>query len=117
MSIRIPSSVSRPLQFKNGIALGMSNRWHQGQYCAILTKIGIVGCAIYGLEVPAKFQQAIAIAAGTPENPLVEPEDLFNATICGLTPRAAELGIAEGMTGREAVECMLRAEADIEDDC
>jgi len=88
----------------------MSHRWHRGQYCTILTKAGIVGCGIYDLATPAEFGQAIAIAKGTPANPLVEPEDLYEAKIVGLTPQAAALGVAEGMTGREAVELMLQAE-------
>jgi uncharacterized protein YunC (DUF1805 family) len=111
MDSDLPRTTSRPLQFKHGTAIGISNRWHKGQYCSILTKAGIVGCGIYDLETPAEFGQAIAIAKGTPENPLVEPEDLYEATIVGLTPQAAQLGVEIGMTGREAVERMLQADA------
>jgi catechol 2,3-dioxygenase-like lactoylglutathione lyase family enzyme/uncharacterized protein YunC (DUF1805 family) len=107
----LPRSVQRPLQFTHGQALGISNRWDKGQYCAIITKAGIVGCGIYDLKTPAEFGQAIAIAKGTPAAPLTEPEDLFNAKIVGVTPKAAALGIAVGMTGSEAVERMLQAEA------
>jgi catechol 2,3-dioxygenase-like lactoylglutathione lyase family enzyme/uncharacterized protein YunC (DUF1805 family) len=106
----LPRSVQRPLQFTHGEALGISNRWDKGQYCAIITKTGIVGCGIYDLKTPAEFGQAIAIAKGTPAAPLTEPEDLFNAKIVGVTPKAAALGIAVGMTGSEAVERMLQAE-------
>lgn len=109
MSETIPRTVSRELQFDNGSAVGISNRWHQGQYCSILTKFGIVGCGIYDLETPAEFGQAIAIAKGTPQNPLVEPEDLFDAKIVGCTPKAESCGIRVGMSGREAVELMLQA--------
>lgn len=105
----IPSTVSRTLQFKNGPAIGISNRWEKGQYCSILTPAGIVGCGIYDLHTPAEFGQAIAIAKGTPTCPLTEPEDLFDARIVGLTPKAASYGIQVGMTGREAVERMLQA--------
>jgi uncharacterized protein YunC (DUF1805 family) len=87
----------------------MSHRWHRGQYCTILTKAGIVGCGIYDLKTPAEFGQAIAIAKGTPAQPLTEPEDLLDAKIVGCTPQAAALGIELGMTGREAVERMLQA--------
>ena len=87
----------------------MSHRWHKGQYCTILTKAGIVGCGIYDLKTPAEFGQAIAIAKGTPAQPLTEPEDLLDAKIVGCTPQAAALGIELGMTGREAVERMLQA--------
>ena len=37
MSDVIPRTVSRTLQFDNGSAIGISNRWNQGQYCSILT--------------------------------------------------------------------------------
>ena len=112
MSDTIPRTTNRELQFENGKALGMSHRWHKGQYCTILTPAGIVGCGIYDLETPAEFGQAIAIAKGTPDSPLTEPEDLYDAEIVGCTPRARQLGIAEGMTGKEAVELMLQAKLD-----
>ena len=108
----LPRTSNRELQFEHGTAIGMSHRWHKGQYCTILTKAGIVGCGIYDLETPAEFGQAIAIAKGTPANPLVEPEDLYEARIVGITPQAGALGITEGMTGREAVELMLQAHLD-----
>src|SRR5215471_13802510 len=109
MNEAIPRTVTRELQFENGQAIGISNRWQKWQYCSILTPAGIVGCGIYDLKTPAEFDQAIAIAKGTPASPLVEPEDLFEAKIVGVTPQAAALGIKPGMTGREAVERMLRA--------
>ena len=109
MADQLPRTTSRELQFENGTAIGISNRWERGQYCSILTRAGIVGCGIYDLKTPAEFGQAIAIAKGTPANPLVEPEDLFDAKIVGMTPQAEALGITLGMTGREAVELMLLA--------
>lgn len=111
MSDALPRTVSRELQFENGTAIGISNRWVGGQYCSILTAAGIVGCGIYDLKTPAEFGQAIAIAKGTPACPLVEPEDLFEAKIVGCTPQAEALGITVGMTGREAAELMLKASA------
>jgi uncharacterized protein YunC (DUF1805 family) len=109
MSDKLPRTTNRELKFENGTAIGISNRWERGQYCSILTRAGIVGCGIYDLKTPAEFGQAIAIARGTPENPLSEPEDLYEAKIVGVTPQAAALGIQPGMTGREAVELMLVA--------
>ena len=105
----LPLTTTRALQFEGGTAIGMSHRWQQGQYCSVLTKAGIVGCGIYDLKTPAEFDQAIAIAKGTPECPLTEPEDLFDATIVGCTPKAEQYGIRVGMTGREAIELMIRA--------
>jgi uncharacterized protein YunC (DUF1805 family) len=109
MNEPLPRTISRPIQFNNGCAVGISNRWHKGQYCVIMTEAGLVGCGIYDVKTVGEFGQAIAIARGTPQNPLVNPEDLFDAKIVDATPRARELGIQIGMTGREAVELLLAA--------
>jgi uncharacterized protein YunC (DUF1805 family) len=105
----LPQHSTRELQFRNGTALGISNKWTGGQYCSILTSAGIVGCGIYDLHVATEFSQAIAIARGTPANPLVEPEDLLTAKIVDCTPLAKRYGITIGMTGRDAVERLLAA--------
>src|SRR4029077_7251562 len=109
MSEPLPRTIARPMQFKNGCATGISNRWRQGQYCTILTEAGLVGCGIYDGQTAAHFGQAVAIARGTPQSPLVNPEDLLDAKIVDATPQAKALGIAVGMTGREAVEFLLAA--------
>jgi uncharacterized protein YunC (DUF1805 family) len=109
MSDALPRTISRPIQFHNGCAIGISNRWHKGQYCVILTEAGLVGCGIYDVKTAGEFGQAVAIARGTPQKPLVEPEDLFDAKIVDATPRAKEFGVSIGMTGREAVELLLAA--------
>ena len=97
------------MQFEHGTAIGTAQRWYGGQYCSILTAVGIVGCGIYDLVTAEKFGQAIAIARGTPEHPLCVPEDLLEATILEATPAAAAMGIFPGCKGREAVELMLKA--------
>jgi uncharacterized protein YunC (DUF1805 family) len=108
----LPRITQREMRFIGGTAIGLSQRWIGGQCCAIQTAAGIVGCGIYALDVPTEFGQAIAVAHGTPANPLTEPEDLLDAKIVGCTPRAEKIGIRPGMTGREAVERMLSAEAE-----
>jgi uncharacterized protein YunC (DUF1805 family) len=110
MSTDLPKTISKPIQFKNGCAIGMSHRWNKGQYCSILTSAGIVGCGIYDVKTAAHFGQAVAICRGTPAKPLVDPEDLLDAKIVEATPQAQELGIVPGTsTGREAVEKLLAA--------
>ncbi len=110
MSDALPRTITRAMQFNHGCANGMSHRWKNGQYCSIMTKVGIVGCGIYDLKTAAEFGQAIAIAKGTPDHPLVEPEDLLDATIVGVTPQAEQMRIEIGMTGKQAVEKMLLAD-------
>jgi uncharacterized protein YunC (DUF1805 family) len=109
----LPRSAQRTLQFDNGEALGISNRWERGQYCTLLTRAGLVGCGIYDVGTAAEFGQAVAICRGTPAKPLVEPEDLLPARIVDATPQAKALGIQVGMTGKEAVELLLRASHEV----
>ena len=109
MTDPLPRTIARPIQFQNGCAIGISNRWQKGQYCTILTEAGLVGCGIYDVKTAAEFGQAVAIARGTPQKPLVNPEDLLDAKIVEATPQAKELGIKIGMPGREAVELLLAA--------
>ena len=109
MNEPLPRSITSAMKFENGTAIGISNRWKNGQYCSILTEVGIVGCGIYDIETPAEFDQAIAIAKGTPSQPLVTPDDLLAATIVDATPQAKQLGIEIGMTGKQAVELMLKS--------
>jgi uncharacterized protein YunC (DUF1805 family) len=110
----LPRSNTRALEFENGSAIGISNRWEDGQYCSILTSVGIVGCGIYNIQVATEFNMAVAIAKGTPSHPLREPEDLYEAKIIDASPRAKALGIEIGMPGREAVELMLASQSDSE---
>ncbi len=92
----------------DGEVIGASYRWPTGQYCAIHTERGIVGCGLYDCDVGSKFGMAIAIARGTPEHPLYEPEDLMAARIAEVSEPAQALGITVGMTGAEAVHRLLR---------
>ena len=103
----LPRTSSRPMLLNGGSAIGISNRWENSQYCSILTRAGIVGCGVYDMQTAATFDQAIAVARGTPASPLVEPEDLLDARIVDASPKAKSFGIDVGMTGREAAEIML----------
>lgn len=107
MSIRDLQANQRVLKTAHGEVLGSSYRWPGGQYCAIHTDKGIVGCGIYDCSIATHFGIAVAIARGTPQHPLFEPEDLMSAKIAEVSQSAAEMGIAVGMTGEEALGLML----------
>jgi uncharacterized protein YunC (DUF1805 family) len=107
MSIRDLQANQRVLKTAHGEVLGSSYRWPGGQYCAIHTDKGIVGCGIYDCSIATHFGIAVAIARGTPEHPLFEPEDLMTAKIAEVSRSAAEMGITVGMTGEEALRHML----------
>ncbi len=95
------------LKTPKGDVLGTSYRWPKGQYCAIHTDRGVVGCGIYDVHIASKFGMVVAIARGTPEKPLCEPEDLLGAKIADVSQPAAALGIEIGMTGLQAIEKLL----------
>lgn len=107
MSIAQLQSSQRILSTPFGDVLGCSYRWPTGQYCAIHTDRGILGCGLYDCVVATRFGMALAIARGTPEHPLYEPEDLLTAIVADVSEPAADAGIAPGMTGLEALERLL----------
>jgi len=95
------------VRISEGEAVAAQYAWEGGQYCALHTPRGIVGCGIYDVACADVFDIALAIARGTPEHPLRTGEDLLDAKIVGVSRRADQLGIRVGMTGREAVACLL----------
>jgi uncharacterized protein YunC (DUF1805 family) len=107
--VTLPIAKNHTIEFPSGEAIGTSYQWPGGQYCAIHTTRGLVGCGIYDIRSANEFDLAVAIARGTPKNPLREPEDLFDAKILEVSNAAERLGVKVGMTGRQAVETMLAA--------
>ncbi len=107
MTAPLPEATQRTLETPHGQAIGASYRWPGGQYCAIHTARGMVGCGIFDVDVAGEFGMAVAIAKGTPAKPLVEPEDLYPAKIVAVSEPAKKLGIHPGMTGLEALGKLL----------
>ena len=95
------------IETPDGPVVASQYAWAGGQYCALHTPRGIVGCGIYDLKCADDFDLAVAIARGTPSHPLRTGEDLLEAKIVGVSRRAATRGIAAGMTGREALARLL----------
>lgn len=107
MNAPLPHASQRVLELPEGQAIGASYRWPGGQYCAIHTSRGIVGCGLFDVGVAGEFGMAVAIARGTPAKPLCEPEDLYDAKIVAVSQPAERLGISPGMTGRQALAKLL----------
>lgn len=97
------------IRLPEGEALACSYRWPGGQYCVIHTDRGILACGIYDCKIASEFSYAVAVARGTPTNPLCEPEDLLTAQIAEVSQLAAEFGIQVGMSGQEALQILLLA--------
>lgn len=105
----LPQAEQRVLETPFGPVVGASYRWDGGQYCAIHTSHGVVGCGIFDLACADVFSMAFAVCRGTPEHPLIEPEDLYGAKVTAVSAAAEKMGISPGMTGLQAVERMLAA--------
>ena len=103
----LPKAEHRNLKTPFGPAVGAAYKWEGGQYCAIHTARGVLGCGIYDIQCADEFGMVFAIARGTPEKPLREPEDLYSARIVSVSAAAARLGIEPGMTGMETLEKLL----------
>lgn len=109
MSVPLPVARHTIIETARGQAVGAAYSWPGGQYCAIHTHRGLVGCGIYDVKIAGEFGMAVAIARGTPAHPLREPEDLLGATIVEVSEPAEKLGLHPGMTGKEALETLLAA--------
>ncbi len=92
-----------PVGGEGAAASGLSVSWEGGQFVIVVAARGLVACGIVDPAVSEKFGFAVAIARGTPERPLVTPDDLLGARIAEVSAKAAERGIVAGMTGREAL--------------
>lgn len=95
-----------PVASSGSPALGLEVSWVDSQFVIIITERGLVACGVVDKEVMERTGAAIAIARGTPENPLVTAGDLLSVKIQDVTKKAAELGIEVGMSGREALDIL-----------
>ena len=99
--------VKKEMMIKDKTVTGVEISWDNGQCVLIVAKKGLVACGAIDLKVMDEFDFAVAISKGTPEKSLVTTEDLLDAKIIGATSEAQNLGIIEGMSGREALEKLL----------
>lgn len=95
---------------KDGKAMGASVKWREGQFCFIVTKRGLLGCGIFDVNVLNEMDFIGALIKGTKEKPYVEPEDLLEGKVRTVSQKAKEMGIKEGMTGKEVLQ-ILTAES------
>lgn len=65
---------------------------------------GFLGCGYFDVAVANRLGDAAAIVTG-----VKKPEDMLVAVVARLSDRARELGVCEGMSGREALLILQRA--------
>lgn len=96
----------RKLPVKDGtsFAQGIEASWESGQWVAIICNKGMVGCGAFDAKLMEEHEQVIATAHGSLEKHLITCEDLLDTKVQEVTKLAKELGVKEGMTGKEAIE-------------
>ena len=62
---------------------------------------GFLGCGYLNVEVANKVGDVCAIVTG-----VKNPDDMLSANVIAVSEAAAEMGIKEGMTGKEALILM-----------
>jgi uncharacterized protein YunC (DUF1805 family) len=90
------------VQLKNGMALGVKIEMKTAPLLVIKAGRGFVMCGYLNIDAAEKLGDTAARVSGVKTF-----EDVLNAKVNALTSRAGELGIKEGMTGRDALEKML----------
>lgn len=105
----MPKIIDELIEVEEGTASGLSVQWAGGQFVVIVCDSGVVACGAIDVDVMEEFDHVIAVAEGEPDNPLVMPEDLLDAEITDMTEGAKEIGIEIGMSGREALNTLLKA--------
>ena len=96
-----------PVRKGEAFAQCIEASWEEGQWVAIICDKGMIGCGAFDVKLMEEHEQCIAVAHGSVERHLITCEDLLDAKISGVTKLARELGVKEGMTGREAVEVLF----------
>ena len=92
-----------PIKTAAGTAESLEVSWDGGQFVMIIGERGVLSCGVVDEKVMNRFGAAVAIARGTPENPLVTPDDLLAATVADVTDEAAARGVTTGMSGSDAL--------------
>ena len=68
-----------PVISKSTPALGLAVSWVDSQFVMVVSEKGLVACGVVDKDVMEQAGAAIAIAPGTPENPLKTVDALLSA--------------------------------------
>ena len=90
------------IQLKNGTAMGVKVEMKTAPLLVITARRGFVMCGYLNMEAAEKLGDVAVRVSGVKTF-----EDVLNAKVNAVSSTAAELGIKEGMTGKEALERML----------
>ena len=94
----LPQAEQRVLETPFGPVVGASYRWDGGQYCAIHTSRGVVGCGIFDLACADRFDILWAARGGYGASRLLPLLDKLMRERG--VPKQKKLLVVEGLTVR-----------------
>lgn len=83
-------------------AMGLVVKLNKAPLVLATGRMGFVMCGYLNVDAAEKMGEAAAVVRG-----VSSIEDLLGAKIVALTTAATQLGVKEGMTGKEALSCLL----------
>jgi uncharacterized protein YunC (DUF1805 family) len=100
--VEISSIETKNIKIYDKDAVGVKVDLEGAPLLLIIAPKGYVMCGYLNIETAEKFGQAAAIVTGVKSF-----DDILGAKVVGLTTKAKELGIKEGMAGRDALKRMF----------
>ena len=94
--------VIEQIKLKNGIALGLKFEMHHVPLIVVKAERGFVMCGYLDMSTAEKLGDVAVRVSGV--NTF---EDVLNAEVRSITPKAKELGITLGMQAKDALELMF----------
>jgi len=91
----------KEIKLKNGPGLALRMQMNNAALLVIRAKKGFVMCGYLNMSIADKLGDAACMVTGVDTF-----DDVFNSKVIGLSQKASELGIKEGMTGREALDIL-----------
>jgi uncharacterized protein YunC (DUF1805 family) len=100
--VEISSIETKNIKIDDKNAVGVKVNLKGAPLLLIIAPKGYVMCGYLNVETAEKFGQAAAAVVGVKSF-----DDILSAKVVGLTTKARELGIKEGMAGRDALKRMF----------
>ena len=91
----------KELELKNGSGMAMRMQMNNAALLVIHAKKGFVMCGYLNIAIADKLGDAACMVTGVDSF-----DDVLKAKVIKISQRAIELGITEGMTGREALDIL-----------
>lgn len=98
--------IEENVPYKNGEAKGYVIPLGPANLVLVVAKRGMIGCGAFDVQGLEKFDYPAARVKPTRGSSIASLEDLLSGEVKDANAQAAELGLAAGMSGREALDLL-----------